>query len=70
MANNLKLDPFDVVLFGATGDLAKRKLVRALYRRAAAGRFPTGSKIIGVRARRAQRASNTSRKRGRASRNT
>ncbi len=47
MANNLKLDPFDVVLFGATGDLAKRKLVRALYRRAAAGQIPPGSKIIG-----------------------
>lgn len=48
MANNLKLDPFDVVLFGATGDLAKRKLVRALYRRAAAGQIPAGSKIIGA----------------------
>jgi glucose-6-phosphate 1-dehydrogenase len=48
MANNLKLDPFDVVLFGATGDLAKRKLVRALYRRAAAGQIPAGSKIIGL----------------------
>jgi glucose-6-phosphate 1-dehydrogenase len=47
MANNLKLDPFDVVLFGATGDLAKRKLVRALYRRTAAGQIPPGSKIIG-----------------------
>jgi glucose-6-phosphate 1-dehydrogenase len=47
MATNLKLDPFDVVLFGATGDLAKRKLVRALYRRAAAGQIPAGSKIIG-----------------------
>jgi glucose-6-phosphate 1-dehydrogenase len=48
MANNLKLDPFDVVLFGATGDLAKRKLVRALFRRAAAGQIPPGSKIIGL----------------------
>src|SRR5262245_48909279 len=48
MANNLKLDPFDMVLFGATGDLAMRKLVRALFRRAAAGQIPAGSKIIGV----------------------
>ncbi len=48
MANNLKLDPFDVVLFGATGDLAKRKLVRALFRRAVAGQIPPGSKIIGL----------------------
>jgi glucose-6-phosphate 1-dehydrogenase len=47
MANNLKLDPFDVVLFGATGDLAKRKLVRAMFRRAACGQIPEGSKIIG-----------------------
>jgi glucose-6-phosphate 1-dehydrogenase len=48
MANNLKLDPFDMILFGATGDLAMRKLVRALFRRAAAGQIPAGSKIIGV----------------------
>ncbi len=47
MANNPKLEPFDVVLFGATGDLAKRKLVRAMYRRAVAGQIPPGSKIIG-----------------------
>jgi glucose-6-phosphate 1-dehydrogenase len=48
MTNNLKLDPFDMVLFGATGDLAMRKLVRALYRRAAAGQIPPGSRIIGL----------------------
>ncbi len=48
MTNNLKLDPFDMVLFGATGDLAMRKLVRALYRRATAGQIPPGSKIIGL----------------------
>ncbi len=48
MATILKQEPFDVVLFGATGDLAKRKLVRALYRRAAAGQIPLGSKIIGL----------------------
>jgi glucose-6-phosphate 1-dehydrogenase len=48
MNNNPKLEPFDVVLFGATGDLAMRKLVRALFRRAVAGQIPAGSKIIGL----------------------
>jgi glucose-6-phosphate 1-dehydrogenase len=48
MTNNLKLDPFDMVLFGATGDLAMRKLVRALFRRAVTGHIPAGSKIIGL----------------------
>jgi glucose-6-phosphate 1-dehydrogenase len=48
MNNNAKLEPFDMVLFGATGDLAMRKLVRALYRRAIAGQIPAGSKIIGL----------------------
>src|SRR3954465_8989871 len=47
MATNVKLEPFDLILFGATGDLAKGKLVRAMFRRAAAGEIPAGSKIIG-----------------------
>jgi glucose-6-phosphate 1-dehydrogenase len=48
MNNNAKLEPFDVVLFGATGDLAMRKLVRALFRRTVAGQIPPGSKIVGL----------------------
>ena len=48
MATQQKLEPFDIVLFGGTGDLAMRKLVRAMYRRVAAGQIPSGSKIIAV----------------------
>jgi len=42
------LDPFDLVLFGGTGDLAVRKLIPALYRRLAAGQIAPGSRIIAV----------------------
>lgn len=40
--------PFDLVLFGGTGDLAMRKLLPALYRRHAAGQIPPGSQLMGV----------------------
>jgi glucose-6-phosphate 1-dehydrogenase len=40
-------DPTVFVLFGATGDLAKRKLFPGLYRLAAAGRMPEDFAIIG-----------------------
>lgn len=39
--------PHVIVLFGATGDLAKRELFPALYRLAAAGRMPTDYALIG-----------------------
>lgn len=39
---------FDLVLFGATGDLAGRKLFPALLRRQIEGVLPDGSTIIGV----------------------
>ena len=39
---------FDMLLFGATGDLALRKLVPALYRRHLAGHIGTGARIVGV----------------------
>ena len=39
---------FDMLLFGATGDLALRKLVPALYRRHLAGQVVAGSRIVGV----------------------
>ncbi|MCP9272117.1 glucose-6-phosphate dehydrogenase [Mycolicibacterium arenosum] len=41
------LDPHVFVLFGATGDLAERKLFPGLYRLAAAGRLPDDYAIIG-----------------------
>lgn len=41
------LPPFDLVLFGGTGDLATRKLIPALYRRELAGQLSSDSHIIG-----------------------
>ena len=41
-------DPFDLVVFGATGDLARRKLIPALYFRDEAGQIAPESRIIGV----------------------
>ena len=43
-----KLEPFDLILFGGTGDLAMRKLMPALYRRVRAGQITAGSRIIAV----------------------
>lgn len=40
--------PFDLVLFGATGDLAMRKLLPALYKRHKAGQVPDDSRLIGA----------------------
>ncbi|HEX4025739.1 MAG TPA: glucose-6-phosphate dehydrogenase [Steroidobacteraceae bacterium] len=39
---------FDLVLFGATGDLAMRKLLPALFRRYRAGQFPRRARILGI----------------------
>ncbi|MGO4834270.1 glucose-6-phosphate dehydrogenase, partial [Rhizobiaceae sp. 2RAB30] len=44
----IPVDPFDFVMFGATGDLAERKLLPALYRRQAAGQFQDPTRIIGA----------------------
>jgi glucose-6-phosphate 1-dehydrogenase len=40
------LDPFEIVLFGGTGDLAMRKLIPALYHRFATGQFDARSRIL------------------------
>ncbi len=42
----IAVDPFDMVVFGATGDLAARKLFPALYHRDAAGQIPAEARII------------------------
>ncbi|CAA6807524.1 MAG: Glucose-6-phosphate 1-dehydrogenase (EC, partial [uncultured Thiotrichaceae bacterium] len=44
----IPVDPFDLVIFGGTGDLAMRKLLPALYRRFAAKQVPESSRIIGL----------------------
>ncbi|MCB2116841.1 MAG: glucose-6-phosphate dehydrogenase [Rhodobacteraceae bacterium] len=43
----IPVDPFDLVIFGATGDLARRKILPGLYRRYLAGQVPETSRIIG-----------------------
>ncbi len=42
------VDPFEIVVFGATGDLARRKLLPSLYHRYCDGQIPDNSRIIGV----------------------
>ena len=43
----IPVDPFDLVIFGGTGDLAKRKILPGLYRRFLGGQMPETSRIIG-----------------------
>ena len=42
------LQPFTMVIFGATGDLTERKLMPALYHLAAGGYLPLDFSVIGV----------------------
>ena len=44
----IPVDTFDLVIFGGTGDLARRKIFPGLYRRFLAGQMPEGSRIIGA----------------------
>ncbi|MEC7948975.1 MAG: glucose-6-phosphate dehydrogenase [Myxococcota bacterium] len=44
----IPVEPFDYVVFGATGDLARRKLLPALLHRVQDGQIPRGSRIIAV----------------------
>lgn len=39
---------FDLVIFGATGDLARRKILPALFQRFIAGQIPHNARIIGA----------------------
>ena len=48
VARVVPVDPFDLVVFGATGDLARRKLIPALYHRMHDGQAPEGARIIGA----------------------
>jgi glucose-6-phosphate 1-dehydrogenase len=47
-ARVIAVEPFDLVVFGATGDLAVRKLIPALYHRYADGQMPGSAKVIGA----------------------
>ena len=44
----IPVNPFDLVIFGATGDLAMRKLLPALFRRHAVAQIPDDARIIGL----------------------
>ncbi|RLQ87231.1 glucose-6-phosphate dehydrogenase [Notoacmeibacter ruber] len=44
----IPVDSCDFVIFGATGDLAERKLLPALYHRQCAGQFTEPTRIIGA----------------------
>jgi glucose-6-phosphate 1-dehydrogenase len=44
----IKVEPFDLVVFGGTGDLAHRKLFPAMFHRCNDGQFTEPTRIIGV----------------------
>ncbi len=44
----IPVDPFDLVIFGGTGDLARRKIFPGLYRRFWAGQMPEDARIVGA----------------------
>lgn len=44
----IPVDPFDLVIFGATGDLARRKILPGLFRRFCSGQMPEDARIIGA----------------------
>lgn len=48
MAKFVPVDPFDIVIFGGTGDLSRRKLLPALYHRWVDGQIPENSTIVGT----------------------
>ena len=47
-SQTIPVDPFDIVVFGGTGDLAERKLLPALYQRQKAGQFSDPTRIVGA----------------------
>ncbi|TDL91350.1 glucose-6-phosphate dehydrogenase [Meridianimarinicoccus aquatilis] len=44
----IPVDTFDLVIFGGTGDLARRKILPGLFRRFAAGQMPEAAQVIGA----------------------
>ncbi|ETA49197.1 glucose-6-phosphate dehydrogenase [Ponticoccus alexandrii] len=44
----IPVDPFDLVIFGGTGDLARRKILPGLFRRFNSGQMPEEARIIGA----------------------
>ena len=48
MTENKALHPTTIIIFGATGDLAKRKLFPAFYNLYIDGRMPKGFNIVAL----------------------
>jgi len=48
VARTIPVSPFDLVIFGATGDLSTRKILPGLFQRLKAGQMPDGARIIGA----------------------
>ena len=44
----IPVDPFDLIIFGGTGDLARRKILPGLFRRFRDGQIPKATRIIGA----------------------
>jgi glucose-6-phosphate 1-dehydrogenase len=44
----IPVDLFDLVIFGGTGDLARRKILPGLFRRFCAGQMPAQARVIGA----------------------
>ena len=44
----IPVEPFDLVLFGVTGDLARRKILPGLFHRFAVGQIPDDARVIGT----------------------
>ena len=47
VSRTIPVDPFDLVIFGGTGDLARRKILPGLFRRFLAGQMPEDARVIG-----------------------
>ncbi|MEO1398347.1 MAG: glucose-6-phosphate dehydrogenase [Pseudomonadota bacterium] len=48
VARIIPVDPFDLVIFGGTGDLARRKIFPGLFRRMTDGQMPVEARLIGA----------------------
>ena len=48
VARVIPVEPFDLIIFGATGDLARRKILPALFHRFEDGQMPGEARIIGA----------------------
>jgi glucose-6-phosphate 1-dehydrogenase len=48
ISRTIPVEDFDLVIFGGTGDLARRKILPGLYRRMHVGQMPRSVKIIGA----------------------